>query len=518
MSKWSKICLFVSGLAIVLLLVFRFILGGWVDYFWIPLGIAAGTFLAALFFDFRMYIDFFTMRTTKHGMNMGALILLGIFLVLAVNYLSVRFNKTWDVTEEHLNSLSDQTLRVLADLKEEVLFTVLYAGADDADERANAKVNLSLYTNASKKIRVRFINFYENVQEAKKYFKEGDKAHFLVVAEQGGQKTTVDENLNEGNLTAAIMKVSRKEQRTIYFTTGHGEADIDDPGESGLKIVREGLEEMSFKVAKIGLATGDKLPTKDGVVAIVGPRTAFLESELEQIRDFVKTGGQLMVAIDPGMRHNLANLTKTFGVEFMNNYVLTEQLQQVGIATIGAQYDRVSDITRRFTVGFFTLFFEASELARASGTPTDWVFRDLVTTEAQSLTTNDPGKGTVTGIGKSRPIGIEVIMPIVESHVSDTNDKKAPPEKPKSKVIVFGDSDFLTGKAIFQMGNRDLALNIFADMGREPELVGIRPKQPKGSSLIMTRNSQVAILITGVGLPVILLFLGGFFWFRRRHL
>lgn len=518
MSKWSKICLFVSGLAIVLLLVFRFILGGWVDYFWIPLGIAVGAFLAALFFDFRMYVDFFTMRTTKHGMNMGVLILLGVGLVLAVNYLSVRFNKSWDVTEERLNSLSDQTVRVLKDLKEDVLFTVLYAGADDADSRANAKVNLSLYTNTSKKIKVRFVNFYENVQEAKKYFKEGDKAHFMVVAEQGGQRTTVDDNLNEANLTAAIMKVSRKEQRTIYFTIGHGEADIDDDGENGLKIVREGLEEMSFKVAKIGLATGDKLPGKEGVVAVVGPRTAFLESEVQALREFVRKGGSLLIAIDPGMRHNLANLTKSFGVEFMNNYVLTEQLQQVGIATIGAQYDRVSDITRRFAVGFFTLFFEASELARASGVPTDWVFRDLVMTEAQSLTTNDPKRGMVEGIGKSRPIGIEAIIPIEETHVTDTNEKKEAPEKPKSKVVVFGDSDFLTGKAIFQMGNRDLALNIFADLGREPELVGIRPKQPKGSSLIMTRNSQVAILITGVGLPVILLFLGGFFWFRRRHL
>lgn len=518
MNKWGKLALFISGLAIVLLFVFRFILGGWVDYLWIPLGIAIGAFIAALALDFSLYIDFFTMRTTKHGMNMGALIMIAFGLIVAVNYLSVRFNKTWDVTEERLNSLSDQSMRVLSDLKDDVVFTVLYGGADDTEERANAKVTLSIYTASSKRIRVRFVNFYENIQEAKKYFKEGDKAHFMVVAEQGDRRSTIDDNFSESSITAGIMKVSRKEQRTIYFTTGHGEADIDTEGASGLQAVRTGLEEMSFKVAKLSLATGDKLPTGDGVVAIVGPRTPFLETELDALRAFIRQGGRLLIAVDPGMRHGLANLTKSFGIEFLNNYILTEQLKQVGIATIGAQYDRVSDITRRFSVGFFTLFFDASELAHAPGVPSDWLYRDLVQTEAQSLTTNDPGKGIVSGQGKPRVVGIEVEMPIEAGHVTDTNDKKVIPEKPKSKVIVFGDSDFLTGKAIHQMGNRDLALNIFADMGREPELVGIRPKQPKGSSLIMTRNSQVAILVTGIGLPFILLFMGGFFWFRRRNL
>jgi ABC-type uncharacterized transport system involved in gliding motility auxiliary subunit len=529
MSKYGKISFFICGLTFFILLVLRFIVGGWIPYFWPPLILTVVSFIAAFAFDWRFYYDFFTMKTTKHGMNMGGLILSALALAIAANYLAVRFDKSFDLTEEKLNSLSEQSQQVVEKLPGEVMFTVLYKGADDLGPRELAKQNLNFFADQSPKIKIRYINIYENVAAAKSYFTNSDQAGFKVIAEYKDNKTFVDDDLQEASITAALVKVTRGEPKTIYFITGHGESDIDESGDTGLSMLRLGLQEMSFKAAKIRLATGDRLPENaaDSAVAIVGPRSPFLDSEIEQIRNYVMRGGRLLIAIDPGQRHDLANLTKSLGIEFKNNYVTTEKIQKVGLATFGAEYDRASPITRKFALGFLTLFLEASAVSRAPDVNTAWTTRDLVKSESQASIVNDPTKGPVPGSEKTHTLAIEIEIPVAESEkksVSDTfskgqvADKVDVRDEKRAQVIVVGDSDFLSDRAIFQMGNRDLALNIFASLGREADLTGIRPKQPKGASLILTRNGRYMIVAAGVGLPVVLLLLSGVFWYRRRNL
>ncbi len=82
--------------------------------------------------------------------------------------------------------------------------------------------------------------------------------------------------------------------------------------------------------------------------------------------------------------------------------------------------------------------------------------------------------------------------------------------------MIFGDSDFVSNKSIAQGLNRDLALNSFSFLAQEDDLISIRPKQPKGTQLMMTKYTQLGLVGAGVGLPLILLILGGVVWFRRR--
>src|ERR1700689_2294399 len=106
MSKWGKISYLVSGLSLLMLLVARLILGGWIEYLWAPFVISIATFVFALAVDYKFYLEFLSMRTTKHGMNMGALIGLCLVLIVALNYLGTRFDKSFDMTKEKLNTLS----------------------------------------------------------------------------------------------------------------------------------------------------------------------------------------------------------------------------------------------------------------------------------------------------------------------------------------------------------------------------------------------------------------------------
>ncbi|MCB0411043.1 MAG: gliding motility ABC transporter, partial [Bdellovibrionales bacterium] len=71
-------------------------------------------------------------------------------------------------------------------------------------------------------------------------------------------------------------------------------------------------------------------------------------------------------------------------------------------------------------------------------------------------------------------------------------------------------------KSFFQGLNRDLALNAFSYLVKETDLVSIRPKQPKGTQMILTQYSQLGLVGGGVMLPLVLLITAGVLWFKRR--
>ena len=100
MSKWGLASLTIATLCLIIVLVARFILGGWLDMLWFPLGMGIVSFSVLIITEFRTILDFLTMRTTKNGMNMGMIILLMVVVLASVNYLSIRYNKTFDLTEE----------------------------------------------------------------------------------------------------------------------------------------------------------------------------------------------------------------------------------------------------------------------------------------------------------------------------------------------------------------------------------------------------------------------------------
>ena len=48
--------------------------------------------------------------------------------------------------------------------------------------------------------------------------------------------------------------------------------------------------------------------------------------------------------------------------------------------------------------------------------------------------------------------------------------------------------------------------------------ISIRPKTPEATPLEMTQTKEVIFMVSGLGLPLVLIILSGFFWYRRRNL
>lgn len=515
MSRWGMISLLLFAFSLVIVVVARFLLGGWIDLLWVPLGVGVLSFISLIALEFRLILEFLTMRTTKNGMNMGVIIVMMIVLLSSVNYVSVKYDETVDVTEEKLNSLADQSQDILKKLDSELTIRVFYKGQEAEEEKLRMLRALDLYEHESSRVKVRMHNTYTDNLMAQEYLNtlpDKDRLGVFAFVDYGDKRIRIEQPIfSEEKITSAIVRATRKGSKTIYFLTNHGERDLQSEESDGISGLQQALVDSSIKVESLDLIAKGEIPKDASAVAVVGPRTALLEQELKILRDYARSGGRLFIAADPGEKHNLALLTKSLGVEFKNNYVFNRLSQLFGrsmASAVGVEYSGQSEITNRFSNNM-TVFDLASEVIPAPGSPSTLTSHELVKSHESSFSDN---KLEDIKVDEQRAHTLAVqVSGALEKIDGDEGSKEF-------AAVVFGDSDFAANKAIFQGLNRDLALNSLTFLVEEADLITIRPKQAKGTQLTLTRPTQVGVVVAGLSLPLILLVLSGVFWYRRRNL
>ncbi len=529
MSRWGKISLFLSGLALIILVSVRYLLDGWQNFMFAPLAIFLLGIILAVFIDWRLFLDFFRMRTTKHGMNMGVMILLAIVLLVAVNFLGVRMNKTVDLTEEKINSLSPQSQDILKSLNNDVIVSVFYKGEEapntggnpSPESKLRVKQNLELYQETSNKVKVYFYNTYTENLKADEYLNsllDKQRGQVFVFVEYGGRKVRVESPFGEEQITSALIQSTKTTNKKIYFLQGHGERSLESDEADGLKLFKQSLEQAAFTVEPLNLVEKGFIPEDANVVAVVGSISQLLEQELKELREFAKRGGRLFIAADPGQKHNLALLTKTFGVEYMNNFIINQKGIQgrSQASTLGLFYDPNDEITKRFDPNnTLTIFDLASELRAAPDKASTLKTVDLVKTDTGSFVMQELKSGKVQN---PQVKSMAVAMKVSGDIVPPSGPKPDLPEKEKVtfEAVIFGDSDFLSNNAIQFGSNRDLALNSMASLAGESVQVSIRPPMPKGTKVELTRSSALAFIFVAFAIPILILLSGSILWFRRR--
>lgn len=511
MSRFAKICFFVAFLLLVVSFAIKFMTELWLPINTLLILIGVGCVAVAILADFKLYLEFFTMRTTKHGMNMGAMIIVVLVALICVNYLANLHNKSWDVTQEKLNSLSDQSTNLLKNLKDDIDIKVFTKGNAGQDKKQEIKQTLNLYTDASNHIKVRFINPYVDNDLAIQYLNDlpdRESANIFVFVEHDGKKIRADQPFDEASITSALIKATRKGESKVYFLEGHGEKEISGEGDQSVRDLAKSLGESSFKVETLNLLDKKAIPDDATVIAIVGPSVQFLDQELTWLRDYVKKGGRLFIALDPGQHSNLPNLIKSLGVEYENNYIVTlAPIVGGGPAMIlGRNFDKTDEITRNFPSGSsYSLFYLASEVKAAPDKPAGIQVQDLVKSDKYSFTLTDLHQ-KVTRKPETNPVTVAV----------EAKGKIDDKETKDFDAVIFGDSDFISNRSLMVGVNRDLALNAFAQLAQQKDLLSIRPKLPKGTMVMLTGVARFGIVIAGLTLPILLLVTSGVIWFRRR--
>ena len=552
MNPWGKLTLLLAGCSLIIAAGTRFILGGWGAVSYIFLALFAVGCLAALILDYKLYLEILTAKTTKNSMSLGWSLLLVIIVLSAAGYFGHRLNHTFDLTEEKINSLSLQTEEALESLKEDLTLYILYKGDKISDRgrmtKEELKNSLILYKQKTTKFKIRFADTYKNHVLAEKFnlsdLPDKNQKEIFVFAEYEGRSVRITAPFNEQAITSALIKVKKRTSKEIYFLVGHGEKDLKDDRPDGLKIFQQGLEDSGLTLKEWSFIQGGA-PKKDPeVILIIGSRRPWLEEETRWLKDYLKRGGRILMALDPGEKHNLQSFLKDYGIDYQNNFILSPQGAFFGSAAnaLGAYFDTSHPITSRLTAlkNVAAVFSRASVVDTMEKFPEEWTASRLVRTIDASFAVPKLKAKIKVGNLSSQTVAVEIKPKAEEKqdfsppdpHGSHGASESKEEEKPKDlsaekgkttqkkkefRLVVFGDSDFLTNRYIHEGVNRDLALNTVVSLVDEEDLITIRPKQAKGTKISLTKNHRIGLVTMVIILPLILLSMSLWMWYRRRE-
>ena len=525
MSPWSKIAFLISGFCLIVMAGARFVLGAWHPLLYGFLLLFVLGIGVSLLLDYKLYLEFLSIKTAKKGLSLGWSLLLLIVFLIGVSYIGNRFNRSFDLTEEGINSLSEQTTKALKSLDSDLTFYIFFKG-DKISEQITAvkgelKNDLALYKQNSSKVKVVFLNTYKNNLKAEEYLSDlpdKNQQELFIFVNYKDKKIRVDLPFSEEALTSAIIKAQKREFKEILVLTGHGEKDLNNEEPGGLKILKQSLMDSGFILKEWNFIQQGAPSGSPSLVVSLGPSQAFLSAEKSWLKEYLSKGGKLLLGLDPRERHGLQDFLKSYGVLFKDNFILSQLGLFYGGASkaLGVLFDRDHPITKSFSARQAVLFEKASSLDISPEAFEHFKFSYLVKSHNKSFTAPELQKKIKMGALNSQTMAVEV-QPKQEasSHSSHSHSSKGKNEG--FRLVVFGDSDFLSNRYIYEGANRDLALNTFVALTGEEELISIRPKQPKGTKITLNRPQRTSLILFYIILPFLFLLTGLWLWFKRRE-
>jgi len=465
-------------------------------------------------------------RQLKYGTNTLVLALVTLGILGGANYLVSRHPKRFDLTKDQRYSLSDQTRKVAAGLKDDVKITYFQRQRD----MTRGQDQLKEYQALSPRIKVDFVDPVQSPAKAQAYDVRGPWP--ILVVEKGDKRERVS-NDGEQEITNALIKVTREGKKTVCLLEGEGERSGEESGDRGFSGAKSSLTKSLYDVKSVFLLREKTVPADCTVLIVGGPEKDLLPETTGAIRDFVKKGGKAFVMVEPELKEhypNLVALLKDWNIEAGNDVVVdVSGMGQIfgfsELAPLAMDYP-FHPITKDFRLP--TLYGGARSVAAGKGTVEGTSAQDIVKTSAQSWAESDLTlKGPIKfDEGKDRmgPISLAAVATLkVPAPAPTPAPSPAPspareePKTPEGRVVAVGDADFASNSLLGFQGNQDFFLNAVAWLAEDADLISIRPKEPENQALFLSRQVQQNVAwLALVLLPGLFVVLGVISWWRRR--
>lgn len=471
-------------------------------------------------------------RNTRYGTIASTSVIIVLGLLIAVNYLSNRRNKRWDLTENKQYSLSDQSVKLLQGLKSPVRLIVF----DQEPNFDRFRTRLTEYAYNSPQVKVEYIDPDKTPVKAREYKVE---QYGTIVVEYMGRTERITNN-TEQDVTNALIKVLNPQTKKVYFLSGHGEKDPNNSERAGYSTIAESLKRDNYQFDKLVLAQTNEIPKDATVLVIAGPRTDLLEQEVPLLSEYLKSRtGKLLVLLDPpedikqpAQMPRLTGLLKEWGINATQS-VVVDVSGRTSVATVPVAAPPYPSHAITNDFGLVTMFPMVRAIQpETPGGPDKRSGQTFLQTAARSWAETDfselaqaesgglkpePEKGDIAG-----PVSIGVATAVAstapgEKPASDTSKPEENAPKPETRVAAIGDSDFAANNYLGIEGNRDLFMNTVNWLAQQENLISIRPREASDRRLTLTANVTSAIFWLSLFIiPAAVLGTGVATWWRRR--
>ncbi|HEX6277338.1 MAG TPA: GldG family protein [Polyangiaceae bacterium] len=488
-------------------------------------------------------------RGTKALSALG--VVAAMVVAVNVNVLVARFYTRWDVTSEGLYTLSPATVGILRSLDAPVRVTVLLAKSDPL--LAPMRQTLVAYGAETRKLEVSYLDPEQNpaefvavqkkhgimagqaedgrvVTDAVVLVASGERTWFVTSEElssfddEGRARPRIEQALSEG-----IANVTRGESAKLCFSTGHGEASLDDVGPEGLAELRRRVEKSNYEALAVDLGRSDAEKTLAGcrVLVVAGPELAFGADAAGRVERFAQKGGGIVLFAGPVFTEDarvrpsgLEAVAERFGIRLASAMVLeTDASLRLprGAGETFAATPLEHAVTRGLVreggkVDFPVVVSESRALELVSGGPA----RRLLASSAEAVVLEN--LEVVLG-GKGPPPDARRAERLLAA-ASELPKAAGSPEKYGQRAVIFGSRSLPWTRSFRDpalLGARLLVENALAWTAARPAIVSVPEKPARAVGLALTEESMGEILrYVLVYMPSTAALAGFVLLFRRR--
>ena len=469
--------------------------------------------------------------------NMIISLAAAVVIVGVLNYLAVRHPLRSKWSQYHHFTLSPSTKHILKELTNQV-DVIVYANQDDSTAlHTSIDSLLKEYAYHNPRIKVRYVDYVRNRPAAREvsqtYDLAGQNPSDLVIFSSGERHCVVThqelrdyqisdranallQGQNEekrvgfrGELlfTSALLNVTSGETVSIAYIIGHGEHDLESEGPQGYAEFRQALEEKNFEVRSHHLINNHPLSQETSLLVIAGPRHKFLKEEVEAVDHFLQTGGRLLLLFNAHWTDStgLEQLLHRWGVRVGRNMV-SDVSQRLGNDLVISQFGNHPATIPLVHAKVGLLMSPPRSVAPLQTLAAE---RRLTCQSIAYTSTNGVAQSEIPSFRRRGPIPVMTSVEAKETGISGSSG---------ARLLVAGDSSFLSNGRIRQYGNRNfatLAAGWLTDQSHLIQGIGPQPMYEFQLTVPDREFPRLTLLMLAV-FPGIVFALGLAVWLRRR--
>lgn len=433
--------------------------------------------------------------------------LLFLAVIGTLAWLSTRYEHQSDWTASGRNTLTEDSRKLLAELDEPVRITAFVR--DNNPLRKSIEELVARYQRLKPDIQLEYVNPDTDPEQVRELGIGFDGE--LLLRYQGRSEKV--QQLNEQQLSNALLRLAGQGERWILFLAGHGERDPLGTANHDLGQFGQELRRMGLQVQSLNLTQHPSIPDNARLLVIASPQVDYLPGEVRLIRDHIQHGGNLLWLAEPGERMGLAPIAEDLGMEFLPGRIVDATTALFGIQNpdfvLIPEY-LPHPVTRELRS--ITLFPGSLALEARSEAP--WVADPLLTTLERAWTELGPLEGDIqyNADTDERPGPLDIAMAFSREDRMDADGQAR-----QQRLVVIGDGDFLSNQYLGNGANLDLGVNLIRWLSHDDAFIAIRPRSAPDTQLQLGRSAQAVIAFGFLFvLPGLLLLSGLVIWLRRR--
>lgn len=458
-------------------------------------------------------------RRTRLQLTVQKTVFLLLFIcsIGMLAWITNHYTAQFDLTANKRHSLSSNSIELLQMLDGPV---TVHAYTSDEITTQAVKEIIGRYQRIKKDFKLRLFNPDIDIDQARQDGIVMEKPYAFVIYYNNRPEHI--ESLSEQSISNALLRLNRHDKLQVVFLKGHGERDIDASDQRGYSILRQRLSDTGFNLQSINLLE-QQLPENTRLLVISAPEHEYLDGEIQAIKNFLDTGGNLLWLRDPGVAQKVDGLGALFGIRFQPGVIVDNnpELRK----TLNIPHPAIIPVTQYYPhiitdgIRYNTLFPLARGISplKEGARVNNWQVHALFDSYGKSWTETggiseevvfNSSDGDIAG-----PITIAVAL-----QRATRSDGESTSRQLTQRAVVIGDSDFLADGYIGAGANLSLGMNIFNWLIGDDEFIDIEIKASPDTRLELS-DTELMIIAFGflLVIPIALLLTGFRIWYIRKR-